>query len=168
MSLRKGMPTKALVASLQHSQQIVLSPIVLAHLDKHRQRSPWAKEAGGQLFGRFDEQILYVDRACGPNRNDERTRYTFRSNPEAAQRNIKMLHGEGYLYVGEWHTHAESTPRVSFADREAMQKLYSSSLLSVSALLLLIRGTADLPVGLGAYYYSFGGLKGLTLETGAT
>jgi integrative and conjugative element protein (TIGR02256 family) len=137
---------------------------VQCHLSKHRQRSASSKEAGGQLFGRIVNGDVFVDRAVGPNERDERRRYSFRSDSKEAQKNIEHYHHLGYLYIGEWHTHAEPVPKPSNADRETMEHLYRHSILSVSALLLLIRGTDTLPSGLAAYYYSANGLVELNLD----
>lgn len=121
-------------------QQVLISPDALMHMCRYRQCSPWAKEAGGQLFGTISAEQILVTAATGPYPRDERSRYRYRSDPAAAQRAILAQAESGLLYLGEWHTHAEDHPDASGLDGEAMHLLLAKSQLNSNALLMLIVG----------------------------
>jgi integrative and conjugative element protein (TIGR02256 family) len=78
--------------------------------------------------------------ATGPYCRDERGRYHYRSHPPSAQRAIRRQAESGLIYLGEWHTHAESVPRPSGSDESAIRTLRARSEIRVRSLLLLIVG----------------------------
>lgn len=121
-------------------QQVLISADALMHMYRYRQCSPWAKEAGGQLFGTISAEQILVTAATGPYARDERSRYRYRSDPAAAQHAILAQAESGLLYLGEWHTHAEDHPDASGLDGEAMHQLLAKSQLNSNALLMLIVG----------------------------
>jgi integrative and conjugative element protein (TIGR02256 family) len=135
-------------------QRLALSGVALRHVAKHRQLAPWSSEAGGQLFGTIRPEIIHVKEASGPYAGDERSRYRYRSNPEAAQRAIDERSKRGLLYLGEWHTHAEDTPDASNLDDDAMRRLMASSQLNSNALLMLIVGRSRGVSGLALWSVS--------------
>ena len=141
-----------------YTQRVRLEPEVLSHVQRHRQTSARATEAGGQLFGTVDEAFVRIVCATGPYAGDERTRYRYRSNPAAAQRAVEAQSMEGLLYLGEWHTHAEDHPSASSLDSDAMTRLIVSSKLNSNSLVMLIVGRT-----IGS-----GGLALLTVSTGNT
>lgn len=128
------------------SQQIVIAPAALAHLAKHRQLRWFSSEAGGQLFGTVTAEEVVVSRATGPYRGDKRGRYSYRSNPKAAQAAIKENAAAGLMYLGEWHTHPEHTPTASPSDLATMDLLHERSTLRLSSVILLIQGTDRLTI----------------------
>jgi integrative and conjugative element protein (TIGR02256 family) len=132
-------------------QRVCVQAGVLAHMSRYRQHRWYAREAGGQLFGHFNDQGIEVAKATGPYRGDQRSRYAYRSSPEKAQRTIEAMSREGLLYLGEWHTHPEACPRASAEDRDTFARIVRRSTLRVSSLLLVIQGTADGPEGLAIY-----------------
>lgn len=136
------------------SQSLIIESPALTHVARFRQLSPWAKEAGGQLFGTIDAKAIRVHEATGPYTGDERQRCRYRSNAEAAQRAIDEAAKRGLLYIGEWHTHAEDCPSASTMDDDAMQRLIANSRLNSNALLLMIVGRTQHPVGLGVWAVS--------------
>lgn len=133
------------------TQTIRLERATLAHVFRHRQISPWATEAGGQLFGLVDDNIVRVIRATGPYAGDERSRYRYRSDPAAAQLAIEVNARSGLLYLGEWHSHDEDHPTVSSLDKDAMVRLMASSRLNSNALLMLIVGRVAMADGLALF-----------------
>lgn len=141
-----------------YTQRVRLEPEVLSHVQRHRQTSARATEAGGQLFGAVDEAFVRVVCATGPYAGDERTRYRYRSNPAAAQRAVEAQSMAGLLYLGEWHTHAEDHPSASSLDSDAMTRLIVSSKLNSNSLVMLIVGRT-----IGS-----GGLALLTVSKGST
>lgn len=150
-SFTKSMSKYSVIGHLdQNYQTLWIAPTVLQHVNRHLQSTPWATEAGGQLFGTINAEHVCVTEVSGPYTGDERSRYRYRSNPTAAQRAIEERHKRGLLYLGEWHTHAEINPSASSMDDDAMRRLISSSKLNSDALLMMIvgraRGTAGLAV----------------------
>lgn len=137
--------------SLDFDQSVIIAPKVQEHLAGHRQHHFWSREAGGQLFGRFDANTMQVLEASGPYRKDTRSRYSYRSNPESAQRSINAYKGRDLHYVGEWHTHPQHYPEPSSEDLDTVGQVVRRSELRVSALLLLIQGLAAGPTGLAVY-----------------
>ena len=151
----KPMPKHSIVGSLNDaSQALSIARQALQHVSRYRQSTPWATEAGGQLFGTLNGAQICVIEASGPYAGDERSRYRYRSNPAAAQRAIEERHKRGLLYLGEWHTHAEDYPRASGFDDDAMRRLIASSQLNSNALLMMIVGRARSTAGLAVWSVS--------------
>ncbi|WP_045226892.1 Mov34/MPN/PAD-1 family protein [Methyloterricola oryzae] len=154
-SLAKSMPRYSVLGHLDDVHQaLLITRPALQHLGRHRQSTPWATEAGGQLFGTINAAQVCVIEASGPYAGDERSRYRYRSNPAAAQRAIDDRHGKGLLYLGEWHTHAEDHPSASDLDDDAMDRLISSSQLNSDSLLMMIVGRARGAAGLAVWCVS--------------
>lgn len=149
------MPKRSIIGHLADtSQALSIARLALQHVSRHRQLTPWATEAGGQLFGTLNAEQVCVIEASGPYAGDERSRYRYRSNPVAAQRAIEDRHKRGLLYLGEWHTHAEDYPSASGLDDDAMRRLIASSQLNSNALLLMIVGRARSTTGLAVWSVS--------------
>jgi integrative and conjugative element protein (TIGR02256 family) len=148
----KGIGGLRLVGRLASATQHVLIGVdPLAHVRRYRQWSPWAKEAGGQLFGTISAEHITVTTATGPYPRDERSRYRYRSDPTAAQQAIRAQAESGLLYLGEWHTHAEDHPDASGLDGDAMRLLLANSQLNSNALLMLIVGRKTTVDSLGLW-----------------
>lgn len=145
-------PAEEIHYTLGGGQFLRISAATLRAINAYCQRLPWKREAGGQLFGRVSADEVLVEEASRPSLRDERGRYYFRSHPETAKVAIASAHARGLLFLGEWHTHAESIPKPSWSDWEAIAAITKRSALNTSRLILLIRGTAPLPAGLGAFH----------------
>jgi integrative and conjugative element protein (TIGR02256 family) len=130
------------------SQEIILETRLLDHVSQYRQTAPFAKEAGGQIFGKVEQRLVRLMIATGPYPGDERGRYHYRSNPDTAQEAIENNYREGLLYLGEWHTHAEDKPRPSRSDDKAMDHLFQKSQRNTDVLVMLIVGRDPEPDGL--------------------
>ena len=154
-SFAKPMSKHSIVGHLADTSQVLsIARQALQHINRHRQSTPWATEAGGQLFGTLNAEQVCVIEASGPYAGDERSKYRYRSNPGAAQRAIEDRHKRGLLYLGEWHTHAEDYPNVSGLDDNAMRGLIASSQLNSNALLMMIVGRARSTAGLAVWSVS--------------
>ena len=71
----KPMPKHSIVGHLADtSQALSISRLALQHVSRHRQSTPWATEAGGQLFGTLNAAQVCVTEASGPYAGDERSR----------------------------------------------------------------------------------------------
>jgi integrative and conjugative element protein (TIGR02256 family) len=129
---------------LYDAQSLRVSASALQTISRYRQRLPWLREAGGQLFGMVTEGEVLIVEASRPSRRDERGRYHFRSHPETARAAIASAHARGLLFLGEWHTHAERTPQPSCSDWQAIVQITKKSKLNTSKLILLIQGIDNL------------------------
>lgn len=129
-------------------QTLVLTDAVIEHLLRHRQAGVGSREAGGQLFARFDGDTIQIERATGPRPSDRRSLMAFVPNRLAERREIKRLFKEGLHYVGDWHTHPEPRPSPSQTDIESFQKMFRKSRHKLVSFVMVIVGTATAPEGL--------------------
>ena len=135
-------------------QRIVFCAEVLAHFDKHRQTKWWQREAGGQLFARFELPTIMVVEATGPHRGDRRTRYSYRPDRPTEQREIAARHSQGLNFIGDWHTHPEEAPSPSWCDEESMREVFTQSTHGLNGFLLVIVGWLPPPEGLAVWIYN--------------
>jgi len=147
------------------SQELHVDMVVLKHVSKYRQTTSRSTEAGGQLFGAFDNEKICVVEATGPYIGDYRSRSSYRSNLVAAQRAIEERSLRGLLYLGEWHTHAEDHPVASGLDDNAMHRLIENSTLNSNSLLMLIAGRASSVDGLAIWSVTNSGAHQWKLQT---
>jgi integrative and conjugative element protein (TIGR02256 family) len=91
-------------------QNLLFAPAVIERFDCYRQRRLWHREAGGQLFARFELPDIVVAEATGPRRSDWRRRHAYWPSRRAEQAEIVERHRDGLHFVGDWHTHPEDTP----------------------------------------------------------
>ena len=129
-------------------QALILSDNVLRYVHTHQQHSLQANEAGGQLFGAVTPEEVLVSSATGPYARDERSRYSYRSDPRAANEAIEIQEAKGLSYLGEWHTHAEGRPTPSSSDTATMSAIARKSTLRAGAAMMLIVGQSAPPDGL--------------------
>ena len=122
--------------------RIEISSEVIDFLDKHAQRTWNSREAGGQLFATIKDLNWTIIRATGPHTNDVRSRFGFLLRRHEAQVEINLFFKEGLHYVGDWHTHPETTPKPSQQDCRSMQNLVSKSQYELPGLLMLIVGNS--------------------------
>ena len=122
-------------------QIVVLSDLVLAHFDRHRQMKVNSLEAGGQLFARFESKVVRVERATGPRPSDRRSPISFVPDRKAERREIKQSFRAGFHYVGDWHTHPEACPSPSQTDIDSFQEMYRKSRHGLASFLVVIVGT---------------------------
>ena len=135
--------------SIEGSGQIlVLTHMVIDHLKRHCQSSPSSREAGGQLFARFEGDTIRIERATGPRPSDRRGLMAFVPNRLAERREIKRLFKEGLHYVGDWHTHSEPSPRPSQTDTDSCKEMFRKSRHKMASFVIVISGTSAPPEGL--------------------
>jgi len=91
-----------------------------AKIWSHRQISQTAPEAGGVLLGARRGPHLEIVEVTTPQNADSRTRSSF-TRTERAHRRLARRRWENsarrHGYLGEWHTHPESSPTPSLTDR---------------------------------------------------
>jgi len=129
-------------------QVVALTAQPLAHFAAHRQTSWWHREAGGQLFARFNDTRIVVELATGPHRSDRRARYSFEPDPIAQQREIDEQFERGLLFVGDWHSHPENVPSPSITDANSIADCVRRSRHKLNGFILVIVGRRPAPAGL--------------------
>lgn len=127
---------------------MVLTDAALAAMNRFRQTGPRDKEAGGQLFARFDGTDTVIVEATSPKWLDRRNRYGFWPNRWIQQREIRERYTRGLHFVGDWHTHPEPIPYPSQEDFRNMQECFRHSLHDLHAFVMIVVGTAQAPAGL--------------------
>jgi integrative and conjugative element protein (TIGR02256 family) len=130
------------------SQVIVLTKPVLECFRRHRQRRWYQREAGGQLFARFEGNRVVIEEATGPRSSDKRTFASFVPSRKAEQAEIIDRHGNGLHYVGDWHTHPEDVPCPSRTDIESIAECVERSTHDLNGFVLVVVGRLDPAQGL--------------------
>lgn len=131
----------------QSGAGIVLSDSAVMTMDVYRQTGNKDKEAGGQLFARFDGADTVIDIATPPKWLDKRSRYRFEPSKWMQQREIAAMHAKGLHFVGDWHSHPEPIPRPSELDLASMHDCFVRSHHELRAFVLVIVGTQAGPEG---------------------
>ena len=127
---------------------------VLELFEQHKQLSEKSFEAGGQLFARFNATEVVITKATGLRDGDKRGRYLFLPNRRKEKNEIRELFGEGYHYVGDWHTHPEAEPMPSNTDLVNILECYNQSNHDLKYFIMVIVGTAPFPDGLHVSIHS--------------
>ncbi|RWJ00050.1 Mov34/MPN/PAD-1 family protein [Mesorhizobium sp.] len=135
-------------------QTLVFTQPVLDRFSSYRQRRSWQREAGGQLFARFDGTDIIVTEATPPSPYDVRSRFGFRPNRRREQAEILERHERGHHFIGDWHTHPETEPHPSPVDTESMRDLVVRSRHQLNGFIMVIVGTRDAPHGLSVTFHS--------------
>lgn len=130
---------------------VKIAPAALAVMLSLRQTTATAKEAGGILLGRYiiDCQDVVVDEATFPTRSDRRTRFTFHRDATSHQRIIdERWHASQarFHYLGEWHTHPETSPTPSSVDLADWRRRLRTDRFDADSLLFVIVGIRDLRI----------------------
>ncbi len=128
-------------------QVLILTDGVVEHLRRHRQRRRYQREAGGQLFARFDDGKIVVEEAMGPRPTDRRSRTSYVPDRRAEQAEILELHARGLHYVGDWHTHPEPIPEPSRPDAASIAECVSKSTHHLNGFVLIVVGQSEPPAG---------------------
>jgi integrative and conjugative element protein (TIGR02256 family) len=131
---------------------VLLQSSALTVIDRYRQRRLWQREAGGQLFARFEGAHTLVEVATAPSRRDLRSRFGFRPHQPTQKAEIRSFYERGLHFVGDWHSHPETLPEPSFTDLASVRECFQQSRHDLKALLLVVAGrragSAGLWVGL--------------------
>ena len=121
---------------------------VIELFEQHKQLTDKSLEAGGQLFARFSTTEVMISKATGLRNGDKRGRFLFWPNRKKEQNEIKELFGQGYHYIGDWHTHPEPSPTPSNTDLVNILECYDQSKHDLKYFIMVIVGTDPFPEGL--------------------
>ena len=130
------------------AQRLIFSKGVVEHFISHQQRRRWQREAGGQLFARFDGNEIIVEDCTGPRRSDRRTRNAFRPDRRAERQEIEERFEQGLHFIGDWHTHPEDYPQPSSLDLHSVSEMFVKSNHALNGFVLVIVGRKELPTGM--------------------
>lgn len=126
-------------------QILAFSDDVLEHFGRHRQTRFWQSEAGGLLFARFELPVININIATGPRRGDRRSRYSYRPDERAEQREINDMFAHGQHFVGCWHTHPEDIASPSHIDSRNISDCVRRSHHALNGFIMVIVGRTSLP-----------------------
>jgi integrative and conjugative element protein (TIGR02256 family) len=128
---------------------VLIDAPVVRQICRHRQNGAMASEAGGILLGSRRGRHIEVTMATSPKQSDKQGRTAFHRLSDYHQvyaiRAWRRL-GKTVDYVGEWHTHPESTPSPSGVDKSEWSKLTRTR---ANELLFLIVGIEGIWAGVG-------------------
>jgi integrative and conjugative element protein (TIGR02256 family) len=144
-------------------KRIILSDPLLKILEHFKQIGKKDKEAGGILLGQITKKGVFILKASAPCSTDQASRTGFVRNKKKAQYIIDYEHvnsGGQTIYLGEWHTHPEPFPSPSPVDLRMIKDQYEKNRLNENFLILLIRGTEGIYLGI----ISNGKLKGTLIK----
>jgi integrative and conjugative element protein (TIGR02256 family) len=131
------------------------SPQVLAHLEAHKQRKLFAREAGGQLFASFDDpSVMQILDITGPRQTDKRSIYNYEPDRIAEKAEISERFARGVHFVGDWHTHRQRIPTPSGIDEHSIRELVRLSSHDLVGFVLVVVGQAAFPEGLHVSFHS--------------
>lgn len=131
----------------------------------HQQIESSLAEAGGQLFARFSDAEIRVERATGPRISDRRSRFGYVPDRKREQEEIDALHERGLQFIGDWHTHPEPNPLPSTSDIRSIREAVRDSKHHLNGFVLLIAGTERFPVGLFVSLYYGQGEAEIVLDS---
>ncbi len=123
---------------------------VIATFDKYKQL-PGRHEAGGILLGRIFENKIIIETITMPDIGDKAGLFFFNRKRRRAQDIVNTTWGDSKgekIYLGEWHTHAESCPQPSSVDRDMIRNMLRDSIMEIDFLFTVIVGIDDYWVGL--------------------
>ncbi len=131
--------------------QLIIKADVLNLFHSYRQDNKAKNEAGGQLFAKWNNQVMSISQATGVRDNDICSRFLFKPNIFALKKEIINNFREGLHYVGDWHTHPETVPSPSCDDIETIQSKFSKSKHELNYFVLIIVGTGDIDLFVSFY-----------------
>lgn len=127
---------------------VLITDEAIASMIRHRQKSLNDKEAGGQLFAKFEGDNAIIVEATEPKPFDKRSRYGFIPSQWLQRQEIKSKYKQGKHFVGDWHTHPQPLPSPSGDDKESMIDCFRKSRHELKAFLMVIVGSAEPPENL--------------------
>ncbi|MGD0553103.1 MAG: Mov34/MPN/PAD-1 family protein [Sedimentisphaerales bacterium] len=131
--------------------QIFISNNVFAILELYKQSQKTQKEAGGILLGQVRGKQIFVLKASIPNKYDKSRKFNYMRDKDVAQVIVNHEFANSTnktIYLGEWHTHPEIEPWPSICDLRMIDKQYFGNRLNEKFIVIIIKGTEKLFVGL--------------------
>lgn len=105
------------------------------------ERSPL--ETGGVLLGLADGVNVWIEAVVGPGPNAHHARTTFVPDAEYQDRRIAEIYeafGRRISYLGDWHTHPNASPNISWRDQKTLKLISREGKARQTQPLMLIFG----------------------------
>ena len=124
---------------------VTVTPEALRTMLGHGAVSGWRNETGGVLLGRYedDHRTAAVLDVTGPPAGSSWGRTWFRRGAGDLDALLDQRWKQGIYYLGEWHTHPDSSPAPSPDDVRAMQSISTKPSYACPEPILLILGGRD-------------------------
>lgn len=117
-------------------------------------RKHYPKEYGGIIVGRYSDDLktCIVEGTILP-QNYRSSRYSFERGKKGLVEKLSELYEQTprLIYIGEWHTHPNSTPVPSITDKQAMLQIAGDDGVTITTPVLLILGLDKISCTIGAY-----------------
>jgi integrative and conjugative element protein (TIGR02256 family) len=134
---------------------VMIASNVLSHLDRSRQHRCFSREAGGQLFAKFESSgVAHIVDITGPRPTDRRSLFNYIPDRSAEQIEITERFARGLHFIGDWHTHRQRVPEPSTADMRSIREVVNMSSHDLAGFLLLIVGLRPFPEGLHVSFHT--------------
>lgn len=156
---------KDLQYTLAENMSLILRSHALRVFRNLSQNSTSKHEAGGQLFGFFEEKNLIVDLVTTPKKEDFRSRFSFRPNRFVEQKEIHEHFSHGLHYLGDWHTHPQDIPKPSKRDILSIEECTRKSKHELDGFIMVIVGNTPPPEGLFVCFSDGNSISELELQT---
>jgi len=146
------------------SGHLIFTKEVIDCFIKHRQLGPLSREFGGQLFARFVDTDVIIERVTGLRKGDKRGRFHFLPSRKAEQNEINCMFKEELHYIGDWHTHPQNKPLPSQQDISSMENAFLHSHHELKAFIMVIIGRDNPPDGIWVSNHCNRGYERMILE----
>ena len=135
------------VFKLKNKGRIKLTDQCLSAMNLYRQDDDAKYEAGGVLLGRLivSSKDIVIDKVTTPLPSDVRSRNSFKRSKEhqaIIQKEWDESNGTCH-YLGEWHSHPESSPSPSSMDIKSWKEQLKSAVFSSRFLYFVIVGVKE-------------------------
>lgn len=111
-------------------------------------------EYGGILVGKYSDDLktCFIEETIVPTKHKS-SRYSFERGKEGLFQKLTEYYHQNpqLIYVGEWHTHPDSTPVPSITDKKAMIKIAADEDVKISSPVLIILGVTKTIYSVGIY-----------------
>jgi len=145
----------------------ISSAAYLAMVEEANRRYPL--ETGGILAGYFSEHgepVVYATVGPGPGALHRRLRFTPDHEWQCRELDILFERSGGlWTYMGDWHTHPNGIPQMSWLDRRTLQSIAKHPSARAPQPLMLIGGGRNQEWNWLAHQYCHGRLLGFTVAS---
>lgn len=117
-------------------------------------KTHYPKEFGGFMIGYYseDNKHLHITDTILPKRY-QASKYSFERSTKGIDNELAEFYSENprKIYIGEWHTHPDNSPKPSVKDISAINTIINSKNNSIANPVLLIIGYSKRAVDYGFY-----------------
>jgi len=137
------MADRRILSAVTPGGRVLITHRLYRELQNYRQTGH-RKETGGVLVGyRREDKTWVIAKIMPPSPRNKRGRFWLKRDLPDAQKFVDKIHAESggrFTYLGEWHTHPESSPTPSALDKGMLYDILKGSQLATPFLFGLILG----------------------------